>query len=434
MNINTLNPNSPKKFLFVSWISLSGDLAWQIKKEGHEVRIYIEDKADSDVCDGILDKVGKWEDHIEWADIIVFDDTGFGEVAEKLRNKGKLVIGGTVYSDKTEEDREFGQEEMRKCGMNILPYHNFNDFDLALDFLRNNPGRYVFKPNRVVDDDKTILFIGEEEDGKDLIEVIEHNKKAWANKMNGFQLQKYMSGVEVAVGGFFNGNKFIYPININFEHKKLFPGDRGPFTGDMGALMYWNHLNVLFQNTLAKMEHVLARHKYVGYFDINCIVNGRGIYPLEITARFGYPTISTQIEGITEPVGDFLYRLTKGDNFEIKTKKGFQIGVVIAVPPYPFYSKEIFSIYKDSSVLFKNPNNIDGIHLGDVKMVEGDFKLAGESGYTLIVTGSGITVEDAKKHAYNRIRNIRLQDMFYRVDIGDRWFSDSDKLQSWGYI
>ena len=30
-----------RKFLFVSWESLSGDLAWQIKKEGHEVKVYI---------------------------------------------------------------------------------------------------------------------------------------------------------------------------------------------------------------------------------------------------------------------------------------------------------------------------------------------------------------------------------------------------------
>ena len=140
------------------------------------------------------------------------------------------------------------------------------------------------------------------------------------------------------------------------------------------------------------------------------------------------------MEGIIEPIGDFLYKLAKGQDFEIKTKKGFQIAVVIAVPPYPFYSQEIFSIYKDSSVLFRNSNAMEGIHLGDVKIADGDFKLAGESGYALIVTGSGITVEEARKQTYNRIKNIRLQDMFYRVDIGNRWFHDSDKLQSWGYI
>jgi len=157
---------------------------------------------------------------------------------------------------------------------------------------------------------------------------------------------------------------------------------------------------------------------------------------LEITARFGFPTISIQMEGMLEPMGEFLFKLVRGDDFEFKTKRGFQIGVVVAVPPFPFFNKEIFSIYKDSSILFKSKNseNFDGIHWGDVKMVDGDLKLAGESGYALIVTGSGTTVDEARRQAYNRVKNIRLQDMFYRVDIGTRWFSDSDKLQSWGYV
>ncbi|MBI2054058.1 MAG: hypothetical protein HYT36_01880, partial [Candidatus Staskawiczbacteria bacterium] len=40
-----------KKFLFASWESLSGDLAWQIKKEGHEVKVYIKNETDKDVYD-----------------------------------------------------------------------------------------------------------------------------------------------------------------------------------------------------------------------------------------------------------------------------------------------------------------------------------------------------------------------------------------------
>jgi phosphoribosylamine--glycine ligase len=423
-----------KKFLFVSWIALSGDLAWKIKEEGHDVKIFIEDAADADVYEGLVEKVPKWEDFIDWADIIIFDDTRFGATAEKLRKKGKLVVGGTTYTDRLEEEREFGQEEMKKFGMSILPNYNFSDFDSAISFIRENPGRYVFKPNGEAADEKNLLFIGEEEDGKDIIEIMENNKSLLKKKISSFMLQKYVTGVEIAVGAFFNGKNFIYPINVNFEHKKMFPGDKGPFTGDMGALMYWANPNFIFNNTLAKMESVLAECGYVGYFDINCIVNGRGIYPLEFTSRFGYPTISTQVEGILEQMGELFLKLARGENFEIRTKKGFQIGVVLAVPPYPFYSEEIFSMYKDSSILFKNKASMEGIHWGDVKSVDGVLKLAGESGYVLVVTGSGITVEDARRQTYNRVRNVRLHDVFYRVDVGTRWMQDSDRLQSWGYI
>jgi len=213
----------------------------------------------------------------------------------------------------------------------------------------------------------------------------------------------------------------------------LFPGDIGPYTGEMGTLMFWSQPNRIFESTLAKMRERLRESKYVGYIDINCIANGRGIYPLEFTARFGYPTVQIQIEGVTNPWGEFLYALANGENFDLKIKKGFQVGVVVAVPPFPFNDKRAFEVYKDSSILFKN-QNLEGIHLVDVKLVDGDWRLAGDSGEAVVVTGSSSTVEEARRQAYRRVKNIMLQNMFYRTDIGVRWYSDSDQLQTWGIL
>lgn len=424
----------PKKFLFVSFESLSGDLAWKIKNEGHEVKAYIKSEGDKDVYDGVLEKVDNWQEHKDWADVIVFDDVGFGSIADSLRKEGKLVVGGSRYTDKLEEDREFGQDEMKKAGLAILPHWDFTDFDSAIEFIKTNPGRYVFKPSGFISSDlKGVLFLGQEDDGKDLIEILEQNKKAWAKKIKTFQIQKMAVGVEVAAGAFFNGDDFIYPININFEHKKLFPGDIGPYTGEMGTLMYWSEPNEIFNMTLAKMKEELKKSGYVGYVDLNCIANQKGIFPLEFTCRFGYPTISIQMEGITSEMGEFLYAIAKKEKFELKTKKGFQIGIIIAVPPYPFEDKNETFIYRDLSILFRK-QNLDGVHLGDVKLINNVWCVAGEAGYALVITGSGNTVEETRKQAYNRIKNIMLQNMYYRTDIGLKWYQDSDKLQTWGYF
>ena len=423
-----------RKYLFVSWESLSGDLALQIKKEGHEVKVYIKLETDQDVYDGFLEKVDDWKKFIDWADVIVFDDVGFGKEADELRKKGKLVVGGSAYTDKLEEDREFGQSEMKKVGMLILPHWDFSDYDLALKFIEENPGRYVYKPSGfMASDSKGLLFLGKDEDGKDIHEIIRSNKAVLEKKIKQFQLQKFAQGVEIAVGAFFNGNDFIYPINVNFEHKKLFPGDIGPFTGEMGTLMYWSLPNTIFKTTLEKMKEEIKKSGYVGYIDINCIANGRGIYPLEFTTRFGYPTISIQIEGVISEWGEFLHSIAKGENYELKTKRGFQIGICCVIPPFPYDDKAEMNIYKDLSIIFKKPNP-EGIHLGDVKMVDGAWRIAGESGYALVVTGSGVTVEDSRKQAYSRIENILLQNMFYRTDIGLGWSEDSDRLQTWGYL
>ena len=432
-NGNGHHQDKPKyKFLFISLESLSGDLAWKIKNEGHEVKCYI--KQVSDEYDGILEKVPEWKSLTDWADVIVFDDVGFGKEADQLRRAGKAVVGGSEYTDRLEEDREFGQTEMKRLGMLTLPSWNFSNYDEAIQFIKNNPGRYVYKPSGLsAGDFRGLLFSGKEEDGKDLYEILEQNKKVLEKRIKQFQLQKFASGVEVAISAFFNGNEFIYPINVNFEHKKLFPGELGEMTGEMGTAMFWSDPNKLFRETTGKMEEGLRKTGYVGCIDINCMVNGRGIYPLEYTSRFGYPTISIMMEGILNEWGEFLYALANHQQYELKTKKGFQAGVVCVVPPFPYDDRRSMEIYKDLSILFKKPT-IDGIHLGDVRIVDNTWRVAGNSSYVLVVTGSGTTMEEARKQTYGRIDNIMLINMFYRTDIGATWSEDSDKLQTWGYL
>ncbi|MBN2407802.1 MAG: phosphoribosylamine--glycine ligase [Elusimicrobia bacterium] len=424
----------PKKFLFVSLDALITDIAWQVAKEGHPVKYYIGQKEYKDVGDGFVDKVNDWEKEADWADIIVFDDVlGQGTKADRFRKAGKAVIGGTPYSDRLEDDRAFGQEELKKQGISIVPYRDFTSFDEAIEFVRTTPARYVIKPSGQAQNIKGLLFVGEEDDGRDVIQVLNDYKKAWAAKIPMFQIQKRVAGVEVAVGAFFNGSNFVLPINVNFEHKKLFPGNLGPSTGEMGTAMFWSSANRLFNSTLKKFEQKFAEEKYAGYVDINCIVNGTGIYPLEWTTRFGYPTISIQQESMVTPIGEFLYELANGRLTSFKVKSGFHVGVRLVVPPFPFSDKETFQVKsKDSIIFFKKP--VEGVHIEDVRFTNGEWIVTGDSGVILIVCGIGPTMKQARTQAYNRIKNINIPSMYYRTDIGERWYEDSDKLHNWGYL
>ena len=136
------------------------------------------------------------------------------------------------------------------------------------------------------------------------------------------------------------------------------------------------------------------------------------------------------------PTNEWFSMLAGGESFEIKVKRGFQVGVEIYVPTYFTKSKdkEAVEIYRDLPIFFKKPNNIEGIHIQDVKLEDSVWRIAGESGSLLAVTGSGSTVVEARHQAYSRIKNIMIQNMFYRTDIGTRWNIDGDKLQTWGYL
>src|SRR5262249_58902211 len=111
-----------RKFLFVSLSGLISDIAWQVAKEGHEVRYCIEDEKERDIPDGFVPKVRDWEREVNWADLIIFDDTlGQGEKAQALRKKSNVVIGGTTYTDRLGVERCFGPERLKEGGIPILP-------------------------------------------------------------------------------------------------------------------------------------------------------------------------------------------------------------------------------------------------------------------------------------------------------------------------
>ena len=187
------------KFLFVSYDGLIGDIAWQVVKEGHEAKYYIEHAEEREITSGFVPQTDDWRAEVDWADVVVFDDVlGHGKLAAKLRKAGKKVVGGTPYTDRLEDDRGFGQAELKAAGVNIIPQQDFTSFDDAIAFVKANPNRYVIKPSGEAQNLKGLLFVGEEEDGRDVVEVLEDYKRAWANKVRSFQLQRRVVGVEVA--------------------------------------------------------------------------------------------------------------------------------------------------------------------------------------------------------------------------------------------
>lgn len=134
------------------------------------------------------------------------------------------------------------------------------------------------------------------------------------------------------------------------------------------------------------------------------------------------------------PISEVLYNLANGVDFKLKTRRGFQIGVRVCMPPYPFDDPATFNNYsKNALIMFEKPN-YDGVHIEDVKKVGGEWLVAGETGVVLVVCGTATTVRQAQAQVYARIKNILIPGMYYRTDIAERWFEDHDRLHSWGYL
>jgi phosphoribosylamine--glycine ligase len=199
--------------------------------------------------------------------------------------------------------------------------------------------------------------------------------------------------------------------------------------------MFWAGRNRLFERTLGRLEAWLATEGYVGSIDLNCIVNETGIYPLEFTPRFGYPTIALQEESFEIPTGGFFYDLARGDDPGLRVHGGYQVGVRIVLPPFPFDDPKTYDeSSRNAAVVFETESR-EGIHIEDAKNVEGQWRVAGDSGMPLVVTGKGETMQEARTACYDRIDDIVIPNLYYRDDIGERWIDgDGDRLLAWGYL
>ena len=60
------------------------------------------------------------------------------------------------------------------------------------------------------------------------------------------------------------------------------------------------------------------------------------------------------MEGVQSEWGSFLYEIAHGNPFPLKTKKGYQVCVIIAIPPFPFEDDKAFGKYSEGAhILFR---------------------------------------------------------------------------------
>jgi phosphoribosylamine--glycine ligase len=413
------------KILFLSGWGSAVPLAMCCEEYGHETKFFIEDKDSKDVGDGFVPKVDDYKPHVPWADLVVTDDTHLGKINDSIREKGIPVIGGTKMTDALEEDRGLGQRLFKSCGLDVLESKEFKTMEEAISYVQDNPRPFVVKVSGTAQNDKTTTYVGQMEDGSDIVPVLEHMAEKMEKGLSGIEIQEKVEGIEVGVSGFFNGNDFIGPCQVNFEHKKLMSWNSqqgiGPNTGEMGTTAYWMERDIpLFQKILQPMVKPLKSMGYHGDFDINCIVCDGKIYPLEMTNRFGWPTLPLQIETMKEnDLGEFFLALATGKDFNLKVTYPVSLCVVIGVPPLPYMNDEIFEKYsKDTPVLFRDGEKPEGIYPGEAKMEDGQWMVAGTSGCLAVCAAGGHSIDECQEKAYMLAKEVIVPNKMVRDDIG----------------
>jgi phosphoribosylamine--glycine ligase len=429
------------RFLGITETCDLGSLYMRLVAEGHDVRVFVEDEGAQGTMAGLVPRTADWRAELDWVGpdgIILFEavSEGYGALQDGLRRDGFQVIGGSAFGDRLENDRAYAQALLAGLGLNTAAVHAFEDPASGDAFLAAHPGRYVLKfsgPDFASSDN----YVGQRLDGADVRAVLAGRFRARGGAPADYILMEHVEGVEMGVGAYFDGGKFLTPACLDWEHKRFFAGDMGELTGEMGTVATYDRSAGFFERTLARMAPLLREHGHVGYVNLNTIVNPDGIWPLEFTCRFGYPGFA-----ILEPLQDIGWAelfgaMARRSASSFPVRPGFSVGIVLTTPPFPYTRKQIGEPV-GHPVLIDEPCGEEdrrNLHFGEIGLDGGHLVTSGLYGWTMVVTGTGADIAAARRAAYERARRVFIPSARYRLDIGDRLIAgDYDTVAGLGLL
>lgn len=419
------------------------DVALRAQSDGHSVKLFLRaDEKTKFIGKGLVPVVNDFKPWLEWADLIFnVDNTLYLRDMDGLRSSGHTnIVGPTQEAARWEMDRRLGQEIFRKHGIPTVEFKEFNDYDDAIAYVKKEDRRFVSKPSDEAD--KAMSYMAKSPE--DLIYMLERWKKLGKMKAP-FILQEFVPGTEMAVGGFMGPHGFNAGWCENFEFKKFMNNDLGIATGEQGTVLRFVEKSKLANRVLKPLTDTLRKLKYVGYIDVNCIIDDKGNpWPLEFTMRFGWPTYNIQLSVLKGDSAQWLLDLTMGVDSSTWMYDTIAVGVVMSIPDYPYShatkrETAAIPIYGLKPSLWK--------HVHPCEMMLGEnlpLKIAGRfirsplpataGDYVLVMTALADNVRDAANTAYRRLENLTVPNSpMYRTDIGRRLGKQLPKIQPHGY-
>jgi len=418
------------RFLAVTETCDLSALYLRLQADGHEVKVSVSWEEAQGTLANMVPRTEDWRAELDWIrqapdlGILIFEavSEGFGALQDELRRDGFAVIGGSAFGDRLENDRFHAQQLLAELGLQVAGSREFADPAAEAAFIAARPRRYVLKYSGrgFASHDN---YVGQRADGRDVQAMLAARLRARGEEPARFILMDHVEGVEMGVGAYFDGEDFLSPACLDWEHKRFFAGDQGELTGEMGTVATFDRSATFFGRTLGKFAPLLRANGHVGYVNLNTIVNDEGIWPLEFTCRFGCPGYAV-LDPLQETSWAELLRAmaTRRSARAFRAAPGFSVGIVLTTPPFPYSRLEIDEPIGLPVLLPKtfDAKDLRHVHFADVGLQEGQLVTSGIHGWPMVVTGTGPTIAAAQRAAYDRARQILIPNVRYRLDIGDR--------------
>ena len=359
------------------------------------------------------------ENRIDYAVVAPDDPLVLGAV-DALQAAGIPCFGPEAKAAVIEGSKVFSKNLMQKYGIPTARCEIFENPVDALNYIHTAPLPAVIKADGLALG-KGVIIAFTRKDAEAAVQSMMCDR-VFGKSGDKIVIEEYLEGPEVSVLSFTDGETVV-PMVSSMDHKRALDGDRGLNTGGMGTVApnpYYTEdvakecMEKIFLPTVRAMNAEGRTFRGCLYFGLMLTKDGPKV--IEYNCRFGDPETQVVLPLLESDLLTVMQATTDGtlaqtpvkfsdrhaccvvgasDGYPVRYEKGKEITLPDAVRPY--------------------------VYVAGAKCAEG--KLLTDGGRVLGVTAVADTLQDAVDLAYERIAQVKFDNLYYRRDIGKRALS-----------
>lgn len=348
------------------------------------------------------------------------------------------VVGPCKAGAQLEGSKDFAKAFMKKYGVACAQSATFTDKEEALKYIEEKGAPIVVKADGLAAG-KGVVVAKTVKEAKDaVIDMMQNSSLGKAGTK--LVIEEYLRGIEVSVLAAVsvspetikNGKACIVPFLSARDHKRLCDGAKGPNTGGMGAISpvsdYTPQIEEQFKKTILEptLKGLIAENfDYRGFIFFGLMITPQGPKALEYNVRLGDPETQAVLPLMDFDFAKMCMAITDGSlkDFNFTWKKAYSVAPVIVSGGYPKSYKKGCAIKVKKADFEKTGAKL--FVAGAIedrrssKKADADLtSLVTSGGRVLACEALAPTFDEAWDKAYQAIKTVSFDNMFYRKDIG----------------
>lgn len=349
-------------------------------------------------------------------------------VVNAFEKEGLAIFGPTAAAAQLEGSKAFTKDFLARHNIPTASYGNFTEIEPAIAYIKQQGAPIVVKADGLAAGKGVILAQTEAEAIEAVEDMLQGN--SFGDAGSRVVIEEFLTGEEASFICMVDGET-VLPMATSQDHKARDNGDLGPNTGGMGAYspapvvtpeIHDRIMNEVIMPTVKGMN--AEGNRYRGFLYAGVMVAADGTpKTLEYNCRFGDPETQPIMMRLRSDLAKMCLAAINGqlDSVEADWDPRASLGVVLAAGGYPADYPKGDVISGLNTVLPAHQKVFQaGTALKDGNVVT-------NGGRVLCAVSLGDTVAEAQAGAYDVVKTLSWDKVYFRTDIGHRAIAREQK-------